>query len=62
MTNYQPRRSGTTGQRERFACRDCGRIMSKAGLVWYATRPDADKRTGFGWAMRCRASCATAAA
>jgi len=57
MTNYQPRRSGTRGPRERFACRDCGRITSKAGLVWYAYLPDADKRTGHGWALRCRAAC-----
>lgn len=62
MTNYQPRRSGTRGPRERYACRECGRLSSKSGLVWFATRADADKRTGDGWAMRCKATCQTVTA
>lgn len=55
MTNYQPRRTGTKGQRERFACRQCGKIASMAGLVWYISNAEiADKRTGAGWDLRCR--------
>lgn len=56
-TNYQPRRTGTKGPRETFACRECGHIASKAGLVWFAYLADADKRTGYGWALRCRTAC-----